>query len=117
MAAISFVTTTLVAQVTYGQLISRADDEDISITARKVGHTVYIANWVGSISSILALALWYRLIATEVVHRAPTLDTQSHAHARTSAVSPISTQGFVESPVETFVRKRNLAAKYLSSAD
>lgn len=99
----AFIITSALSQVTYGQLISRADDEDIAITAFSGPGIVYAVNWVGASLSLLAAALWYQIHFSTTIHRAPTMNT--------SAVSSI-TSG-IQSPTEyrmlqTPVRQRTL---------
>jgi len=45
------------AQVTYHTLVSRADDEDIPITAQD-GRIAYALNWSATVLSLAAMALW-----------------------------------------------------------
>ncbi|PVH68764.1 hypothetical protein DL98DRAFT_599238 [Cadophora sp. DSE1049] len=90
VASACLLTTSIIAQVTYGQLISRADDEDIPITAQKIGQILYVANWVGTVCSLFGLGIWYHIWSSNAVKRAPTIDTTSYPRARTSgAESPI----------------------------
>ena len=46
------------AQVTYHTLVSRADDEDIPITAQD-GRIAYALNWSATVLSLAAMTLWY----------------------------------------------------------
>lgn len=92
--------TAIVAQVTYGQLINHASDDDTHITGKSFGHTLYAANWVVSVLALFALVLWYQLFIGNSVKRAATIDTTSYPRARaTGAESPISARAFMESPV------------------
>ena len=51
------LSTAVVAQVTYGLLVARADDEDIPITAQ-LGRTVYIITWLSFAFSVATSLLW-----------------------------------------------------------
>jgi hypothetical protein len=95
------------AQTMYNQLIRRANDDDIPITVQKVGQTLYIANWLGWAVSMLVLALWYYLMSTNTVERAPTIDTIGYPRVQImSTESQIVDCPLMESPV----RQRHLAA-------
>ncbi|KAF1994027.1 hypothetical protein P154DRAFT_624990 [Amniculicola lignicola CBS 123094] len=54
----TILATAILTQVTYGVLISRADDDDIAITA-KSGKVAYIINWISVCLSLAALAITY----------------------------------------------------------
>ncbi|KAJ9643564.1 hypothetical protein H2199_004243 [Coniosporium tulheliwenetii] len=104
-ASICLLATAILAQVTYGQLISRADDEDIPITAKKVGQILYAANWVGTIFSLSALATWYHVLTGNTVKRAPTMEATSNKHVQVVEADGHVQPYFVESPV----RKRTFS--------
>lgn len=74
------------AQITYSQLIARAKEEDIPIVAKRVGNLGYVANWVGAVSSLMALILWHHLAARNQINRVPTIDTTDPVHAKTTSV-------------------------------
>ena len=86
------MTTSILAQVTYGQLVSRADDEDIPITARHITGIVYAVTWVGVVLSLLATGLWYHVHTSTTIKRAPTMDPRAISSIATGIQSPIEYQ-------------------------
>lgn len=105
-ALLSFLTTAITAQVTYGRLIQRADDEDLDILAFRVGNLAYVANWVGVGCSFLSLAIWRRISAGNVIQRVPTIDTGAKSSAKPTGVnSPIYGWPLIGSPL----RRRGFA--------
>ncbi|KAJ9653635.1 hypothetical protein H2201_009120 [Coniosporium apollinis] len=61
LATLAILTTSIIAQVTFGTLVSRADDDDIDITAES-GKIIYILNWLATSFSSAATVLWcYRV--------------------------------------------------------
>ncbi|KAF2179652.1 hypothetical protein K469DRAFT_693894 [Zopfia rhizophila CBS 207.26] len=106
VASASLLTTAILAQVTYGLLISRADDENIPITAKKAGQILYAANWVGTVFSLFALVLWCHVLAGNTIKRAATIETTSYTRGQATGVdSPILARPLVETPV----RKRTFS--------
>lgn len=95
--------TSILSQVTYGQLISRADDEDIAITAYKATGIAYAVNWVGTALSLCATLLWYHVHFKTTINRAPTMDTRMDSSVTSGIQSPIEYQR-----LQTPIRQRTL---------
>lgn len=57
-SSLALLATSIMTQVTYHTLVSRADDEDIPITAQD-GRIAYALNWSATALSLAAMTLWY----------------------------------------------------------
>lgn len=57
-SSLAILATSVMAQVTYHTLVSRAGDEDIPITAQD-GRIAYALNWSATVLSLAAMTLWY----------------------------------------------------------
>jgi len=65
--------------MTYDRLIRQADDDNISITAKKVGFEMYAVNWVATVLSLLAVITWHRIaFASTQIRRANTVQQAAY---------------------------------------